>query len=348
MSYLNRRSILAGLSGVSLTALAGCSSTDFLNNQQEDTDLESYRIATARLAPNPDINSSTEAVLSSDLTTEAEEERAVIPSSGQIRIQGGEHPEDWRENPFLFTVKTNTSYTQDETNTVWFSNRAFDRLPIEPGETVTIRTFATPQQFDSRDQARSHNDILEQWFDNSSRTIFLAPHGGEMFGNTGRQAFVGTSETNYSSWSLYGYGQTTDDARRRWLIPTDEILLSSFRGFSTLSDSYRTVVSFLGMGPEDHSSDILIGGLAPLEERQSMRDKLQSLFSGENGLDESVTVEIVETSNLVEDDPAQITNSLSNGNRGGISITQSPRVRTQYWYEVARSVTILLEESNTY
>jgi hypothetical protein len=333
MTNLNRRAILTGAGSLSLTALAGCSTIEELGGgSPQEADLTSYRTATVELAPNPDIHSATEIVLSSDLVSS--EENTTIPTQQQIRVQAGEHSENWRANPYLFTSKTNTSYSQEQTGTVWLSNRGFDRTELEPGDQVTLRPFTTAQEFDSRDQAQNQDELLEQSFDNSGQTIFLAPYGGDMFANTGRQAFVGTSEADLSSWSLYGYGSTSTEARQRWQIPTDELVPDSFIGFAQLSDSYQNVLTFLGMGPDDHSADIVVGGLAPMEERQSVAEALREAFSE----DDTVEVVVENTGDVVEDDPAQITNNLSSGNRGGISITQSPEVRREYWYDIGQAM----------
>lgn len=333
MTNLNRRAILAGAGSLSLTALAGCSTIENLGGgSQQEADLTAYRTATVELAPNPDIHSATEIVLSSDLVSS--EEDTTIPTQQQIRVQVGENSENWRTDPYFFTSKTNTSYSQEQTGTVWLSNRGFDRTELEPGDRVTLRPFTTAQEFDSRDQAQNQDECLEQSFDNSGRTIFLAPYGGNMFTNTGRQAFVGTSEADLSSWSLYGYGSTSTEARRRWQIPTDELVPASFVGFSQLSDSYQNVLMFLGMGPNEHPSDIVVGGLAPMEERQSVAEAIREAFSEEDNID----VVVENTGDIVEDDPAQITNSLSSGNRGGISLTQNPRIRREHWYDVAQAM----------
>jgi len=339
MTNINRRSLLAGVGTLSLSTLAGCSATEYFQDAPEEANLSDYRTATVELAPNPDIHSATEIILSSDLTNSSDDEETSIPVDQQIRVQKGTQNENWRTDPFFFTAKTNSSYSQEQTQTVWLSNRGFDRVDIEPGDMVTLRPFTTSGQFDSRDQAESQNDILEQSFGNGNQTIFLAPHGGKMYTNTGRQAFVGTSEGDFSSWSLYGYGDTSTEARRRWQIPTDEVIQNSYLGFSQLNSSFEEVCTFLGMGQEDHDADIIVGGLAPMSDRKAVASAIEEVFSGEEGLDNSISVVIESTGDFVEDDPAQITNRLSSGNRGGISITQTPEVRREYWYEVAQAVT---------
>lgn len=352
----SRRKFLAAIGAVGSASMAGCSSTNDLFQQgPQYVDPQVNFKVTVQLAPNEARSSPYIAVFSDDIMG-GESLSENIPSifqGKQLRIHSPESGEGWSTGSFLFTSTGDATYTSNSKKTVWLTDRGLDRLDASPGDEVTVRPYATANVYSGRDDTEDNNGIIEQWVDGSSSNIFISPHSGDIYPYTARQAFRGSSEVGTSVWALLGYHRTSFAAKRRWFVPPEFFKLRSFVGLSRVGSGFDRAVSFTGHR-KTSLPDIIIGGLAPEEDKQMIYDRLDELFHGSNedsdnegnsdGIDNDIDIEIQERGEYAAADPENICNKLTIEYSGGIQITQSERAREKYWKEISDEVVAITEE----
>lgn len=351
----SRRKFLAAIGAVGSASMAGCSSTsDLFQQGPQYVDPQIKFTVTVQLAPNEARSSPYIAVFSDDIMggESLSEDMPSIFQGKQLRIHSPGSGEGWSTGSFLFTSTGDATYTSNSKNTVWLTNRGLDRLDASPGEEVTVRPYATADVYSGRDDADDNNGIIEQWVDGSNDNIFIAPHSGDMYPYTERQAFRGSSEVGTSVWALLGYHRDDFTAKRRWFVPPEFFKVRSFVGLSRVGSSFNRAVSFTGHRKES-LPDIIIGGLAPEEDKQMIYDRLDEVFHGSDGddgnnssegIDNDIEIEIQERGEYAGADPENICNKLTMEYSGGIQIAQSERARENYWKEISDEVVAITEE----
>lgn len=344
---LSRRQLLATVGSAGVISLAGClnpnnSSSPLFGDdnidEPEPTDVISN--LTLKIAPSsrsdPYFVAVSDDLMSGDLSLF---NRQQVRVTRQNDIPG----EDMRD--FIFTVTNDPDYTSDEEETVWVSKEGINRMDGYDGTIVELKAFAASPLFDTRQEAEDNNELIEQYIESSSEVLFIAPEGGELKKNTELQALRGSSESNFSSWSLIGYGSDPTWAHRKWYTPPGMYSLKSFYGLYSLDPPFEQVVSFTGFEEETEKQKrrIVIGGLASDELKEDIKEELEKTFLGAGETENPpVNPDVVITINYSGDnsgsDPNHIANKLSEESTGGVILTQGSLVRNNHWKAVTDSV----------
>ena len=156
---------------------------------------------------------------------------------------------------------------------------------VRIGQTGRLR-FGTDDEFDgvidsqvphptlSDDDAEDLGEFVERLHDGASAAVIaIAPHGGDIELNTDRQAEHVASRLaahGASSWICKGW-KSGDRAFESWHITSDETDPGSFPLLaSVVSRGFADAVSFHGF----KEPIVLVGGLAPVELREEIRQAI--------------------------------------------------------------------------
>jgi phage replication-related protein YjqB (UPF0714/DUF867 family) len=189
-------------------------------------------------------------------------------------------------------------------------------------------------------QAELQSEFVERLTDDGVHTglVALAPHGGRIELWTDQQAeHVATQllGKGVSSWRCKGWHKG-GSAYDRWHIDASRISRNSFPLLDSIGDrGFTYAVCFHGWSADG----ILIGGGAPLQLKQDIRDAIIAAIN-----DVSIDVSIADVNEFYNgDNPANIVNWLTAGGTGGIQLEQSAVARSNYWQPIAEAVASVFE-----
>jgi phage replication-related protein YjqB (UPF0714/DUF867 family) len=187
-------------------------------------------------------------------------------------------------------------------------------------------------------QAEAADECVERLVDdgNNDGLVIIAPHGGQIEFNTDPQAEAATAALQCSSWIVKGY-KSNGSAYDAWHITSTQISPRSYPKLGLIAKrGFAYAVSFHGM----HAGGVLIGGGAPQELKQMVREAILAELS-----DPDIQVEIADPNGYNSGHSAtSIHNWLTDGGVGGIQIEQAPKVRNDHWQEVANAVVNLYSQ----
>lgn len=223
----------------------------------------------------------------------------------------------------------------DPADMIRMSKAARQRIGTsDTGFDATVRQAVATEAM-TINQAKSAGEFVERIDDSGDHQglLVMAPHGGSIELNTDRQARRVADElagADVSTWCCNGY-KPGGGAYDRWHVTSTMISPKSFPGLASLSNrDFAYAVAFHGMS----ASGVLIGGGAPLELKQLLRQQIKSALGGAGG---PVTI-ADEGSSLGGSSSKNVVNWVTAGGGGGIQIEQSYEVRQEYWQVVADAV----------
>jgi phage replication-related protein YjqB (UPF0714/DUF867 family) len=187
--------------------------------------------------------------------------------------------------------------------------------------------------------ANENSEFIERLTDNgrNSGLIVIAPHGGDIEAHTDEQAERVASQLApkaVTCWRCKGWNHHQGGAARRWHITSTDINEKSFPLLnSVISRGFSFALAFHGMDDER----ILIGGIAPDELKQKIKNAIESATAGSG-----IPVDFATTCDHFNgNDPRNIVNRLtanSTKGKGSIQIEQSLQARKQYGTAIADAV----------
>jgi phage replication-related protein YjqB (UPF0714/DUF867 family) len=247
---------------------------------------------------------------------------AGIMVGDQVRIVRNGHQA-------LYTVAERR--LNDDSGTVRMGKDARKRLGTSnPFAGTLVKPVVTSGLTDA--QAEAADEFVERLVDNGNHNglIIAAPHAGTIEFNTHLQAEATVAALQCSSWICKGWkaGGGSYDA---WHITSTQVSPRSFPGLGLIANrGFAYGVSYHGMS----AGGVLIGGGAPLELKQMVRDAILDELS-----DGDIEVEIAEPGGYNSGaSEKNFINWLTDGGIGGIQIEQAPKVRNDHWQEVANAV----------
>jgi phage replication-related protein YjqB (UPF0714/DUF867 family) len=185
------------------------------------------------------------------------------------------------------------------------------------------------------EKARDAGELIERLADNGSQThlIVIAPHGGGIEHHTDEQAervaeLLG--EDLASAWRGKGWGPNGGPgAFERWHITSTDLNAVSFPLLSSvMTRRFAHAVAFHGF---DDEPGVLIGGTAPAEAKEALRQAIQDVLPAE------LKVRVAGPDELYGgDDPNNIVNRLSPC--GGVQIEQGADPRELHGPDIAAVV----------
>jgi hypothetical protein len=211
-----------------------------------------------------------------------------------------------------------------------------DRLDVSPGASVTALPIATQPSL-TRMSAFEQNDVTETvWDDGDQDTLLVcAPHDG-MESNTGLAAGIvrkRLGSERASAWFCHAYGP---DAFQRHHITSTDMSPSSYPGLARVSDrGFDYCVTFHVWDGDE----VLVGGLADAELRESLGGRLAEAIDGER----NVVTDYSEMK-YAGNSQANLVNWLTADEQSGIQIELTPVVARQYRKRVARAVADWLDD----
>jgi phage replication-related protein YjqB (UPF0714/DUF867 family) len=190
--------------------------------------------------------------------------------------------------------------------------------------------------------ARDAGELVERLDDDGSQThlIVIAPHGGDIEEHTDSQAervhkCLGPQLA--SAWRAKGWG-SDGGAFVRWHITSTDLNPVCFPLLnSVMSRRFARAVAFHGF---DDEPGVLIGGTAPAEVKERLRDAIQQVLPTRLHVRVALPVEL-----YGGDDPNNIVNRLSPC--GGIQIEQGPSPREDHGCDIADVVADFFRPTTT-
>ena len=184
----------------------------------------------------------------------------------------------------------------------------------------------------SDEKAREAGELVERLADNGSQThlIAIAPHGGGIEDHTDEQAEWVAERLGpelASAWRGKGWGPNGGPGGfDRWHITSTDLNPVSFPLLhSVMSRRFTHAVAFHGFNDEP---GVLIGGTAPAEMKEALRQAIQDVLPAELGVRVAPPDE-----RYGGDDPNNIVNRLSPC--GSIQIEQGSDPRDDHGREIA-------------
>jgi phage replication-related protein YjqB (UPF0714/DUF867 family) len=239
----------------------------------------------------------------------------------------------------LYTVSELLHETTDSVVRMGLGGR--QRLGEEQEFEGVLDTKVVDPDLNEKD-ARDAGELVERLDDNGSQThlIAIAPHGGDIEEHTDGQAERVRKRLGpqlASAWRAKGWG-TDGGAFIRWHITSTDLNPDCFPLLkSVMSRRFAHAVAFHGF---DDEPGVLIGGTAPAELKERLRDAIQQV------LPERLHVRVaLPTERFGGDDPDNIVNRLSPC--GGIQIEQGPNPREHHGCDIADVVADLFRPATT-
>jgi len=251
----------------------------------------------------------------------------------QVRIhRGGEFA--------LYTVSELLHETADSVVRMGLGGRK--RLGEEAEFEGVLDTKVVDPDLNDKD-ARDAGELIERLDDDGSqgRLIVIAPHGGDIEEHTDEQAESVRKRLGpqlASAWRAKGWGTDDGSAFVRWHITSTDLNPVCFPLLnSVMSRRFARAVAFHGF---DDEPGVLIGGTAPAEVKERLRDTIQQV------LPRRLHVRVARPDELFGgDDPNNIVNRLSPC--GGIQIEQGPRPREHHGRDIANVVADFFRPATT-
>jgi phage replication-related protein YjqB (UPF0714/DUF867 family) len=236
----------------------------------------------------------------------------------------------------LYTVSELRQESPD--NIVRMGKTGRQRLGTDGEFAGTLDSQVPHPTFTDEQQARDHDEFIEQLEDNGRHTglIVLAPHGGDIEQHTDQQAEHVASRLaakGVSSWRCKGYKE--GGAFDAWHITSTRIHEASFpRLNSVISRGFTYAVAFHGFEPKEGEPDILIGGGAPHSQKQEIKAGIDGAISCSG-----IVARIARPCEDINgDNPRNIVNRLTVGGANGIQIEQSLWARSSHGQTIADAV----------
>ena len=247
-----------------------------------------------------------------------------IGQGAQIRV---------RRNADQFAAYTIAEVRQGDSDDVVRLNKSGrERLGTSDTFSGTLLPMtATTEMSDS--EADEAGECLE-WLheSNDEALVILAPHGGGIEINTDHQAWrVRELLPQVTTWGCSGWGMGDSGSYDRWHITTTATSPLGLPRLAKIADrNFAYCVAFHGMS----ASGIRVGGAAPNELKELVRDAIDSALDGEG-----VDVDVVGEGDALSGTSSEnIVNWLTAGGEGGVQIEQSKDVRLDHWEKVAEAV----------
>jgi len=347
-SYLTRRKLLAGAGVATASSLSGCSVIENLrgfNSPPESPDKSANGITIRKVPETIEGVTDRTALVSPDVV-----DRLSLLSRQQVRVTRPGLNFSGHFLSAVYTVRTQGDFLNqtDKTNTLWLSESGQERINTSEGWIVQLSRFAPGEDVETTQGAIQNNELGEQYINGDETDfLFLAPHGGNIYPNTEKQAVRTATQLNNNAWLTMGYNEG-GGAYDRWYIPEDEIHPISYPKLDFMVEYnfsrqeydklYESVVSFT----QFEGDGIVIGGLAKDETKEDIRDQLRDTFST---LGTNPPVRIAYDGQFSGTDPNYLANRVSQNRYNGIRLLQSENITQNNWRDVSNS---LIQYYSTY
>jgi phage replication-related protein YjqB (UPF0714/DUF867 family) len=248
---------------------------------------------------------------------------------GSLDSEPGRQVRIHRNGEFaLYTVSELLHETTDSVVRMGLGGR--QRLGAEEEFEGVLDTKVVDPELSEKD-ARDAGELVERLDDDDAaqtHLIAIAPHGGDIEEHTDEQAERVVERLGpqlASAWRAKGWG-SDGGAFVRWHITSTDLNPVSFPLLnSVMSRRFAHAVAFHGF---DDEPGVLIGGTAPAELKERLRQAIQQVLPAE--LDVRVALP---TERFGGDDPNNIVNRLSPC--GGIQIEQGATPRDDHGCDIA-------------
>lgn len=273
---------------------------------------------------------------------------ADVQGGEQVRLRlsttnsDGEESEDSDTRPIIPGAFTRIDDPPIEPNgNVYMTEEAIDALQLQQGDSIAASKPVPNPNFNRQDAAREDEELLEQFVEATDREnyIVIAPYGGDMQQNTGKQSIrVTSTDVGINAWALFGYDQRdSTDAYHRWQIRASDIKPRSYPKLPRNSN-YNAAVSFEA---DEDIAGVLVNGFAERDFQQLMADRIRERL---RDVDAGVRVRVADAGSTQTISPEHIANRLTGSDRNGVAVYQTQNVREVYWKEVADGVLDAIRE----
>lgn len=307
MHHIRRRTVLSGLAGLSLGSGATLVSGKPDRGNSDDT---SVRMKV------------------SDKLSEAEQCRLPQSTVDAIGVEPGQQTRLLFDGkPAVFTV------TVSDDKFGYVSSGGRDRLGAKGGSfRVDVDSTVVHPTLDEETAAEEGGFVERLTDPGAAELVALAPHGGYIEWGTDSQADRIADRLGATAWYSAGWWPG-GGAYRRWHVTSTDIHPLSFPELNTIADrGFEYAVSFHGWS----ESHVAIGGAAPQELREAVRDAIASVIDAD--------VRLASDGGRDGDSPDNIVNWMTDSGSDGVQIEQPWSVRDKQSRAVADAVADVFAE----
>lgn len=249
--------------------------------------------------------------------------RIGVAAGEQVRVAVDRPSTDVQYREKLFTV---VDVTDAAAETVGVEEPALSEIGASDGADGSVLARAPHHTFDARERANASDEYVEQVLNRdrsvAAGTAVLAPHGGFVEYNTGRQARHAAQSYDLVGWACYGFNEG-GGAYDRWHVTSTELDPASFPALGTIADvGFDRALAFHGTS----SGAVLVGGLAE-DARDRVASKLRSAFTSAGS---DVPVTVTTEGEQAAQDSDNLVNWITADGSSGVQIEQPFRIREDH------------------
>ncbi|WP_248515323.1 poly-gamma-glutamate hydrolase family protein [Salinarchaeum laminariae] len=249
--------------------------------------------------------------------------RVGIEAGQQVRVAVDEPSGDVEFQEKCFTV---AEIVNTDQNTVTAEADELAQFGASDGADGSVSAHVPHPSLDSREQAWSNDEFVERLVGGSraidAGLVALAPHGGVVEYNTGRQAVHVAENYDTVGWACYGYNGDAG-AYDRWHITSPALSRASFPKLDSIADvGFDAAIAFHGTSADT----VQVGGLG-VEARDRVANRLQTAYDDANA---DVVVEVVTDTELAGQNPNNVVNWITDDGASGVQLELPYDIRSEY------------------
>lgn len=264
--------------------------------------------------------------------------RLDVAAGEQVRIAVDEPAEDAQFQEKCFTV---AEVVERDGATVTAEADELAEFGAADGVDGSISAQVPHPEYHTREKAWANDEFVERLVAGERAVdgglVALAPHGGYIEVNTGRQAVHVAKNYDAVGWACFGYNGDAG-AYDRWHVTTPALSPASFPKLDSVANvGFDAALSFHGT-----SGDVVnVGGLGA-DARGRVADWLRTAYDEANV---DVQVEVVTDGDLAGQNPNNVVNWITDHGASSVQLELPYRIRTDHHVVTAEAAAeAMLEE----
>lgn len=246
-----------------------------------------------------------------------------IAAGQQVRVAVDDPSGDVPFQEKLFTV---AEVVETDSATVAAEADELAEFGAEDGADGSISAQVPHPEFGTRETAWANDEFVERLVHGERSVdagfIALAPHGGYVEVNTGRQAVHVAENYDAVGWACFGFNGDTG-AYDRWHVTTTALSPASFPKLGSIANvGFDAALSFHGTSDEFVS----VGGLGA-DARDRVAEGLRTAYADANV---DVQVEVVTDGELAGQNPNNVVNWITDDGESGVQLELPYGIRSDH------------------
>lgn len=249
--------------------------------------------------------------------------RLGVEAGQQVRVAVDDPAPEESFQERLFTV---AEVVETDGNVVAAEADELAEFGAQDGADGSISAQVPHPEYGTREAAWANDEFVERLVGGERAVdaglVALAPHGGYVEVNTGRQAAHVADNYDAVGWACFGFNGDTG-AYDRWHVTTTALSPASFPELRAIANvGFEAALAFHGTSGDAVS----VGGLGA-DARDRVASRLQAAYD-DAGVD--VQVEVVTEGDLAGQNPNNVVNWITDDGESGVQLELPYRIRSDH------------------